>query len=289
MNEQNIHSTQKKYPPFSVSMCVYGGDNPEWFDTSLKSVIEQSIQPNEIVVVVDGPIPQTIENILQKYETVCADKIIFKVIRLSHNEGHGKARRTSLANCTNEYVALMDADDISVSNRFERQLECFLEDEELSIVGGNIVEFISDSGETAGKRIVPQTDAEIKEYMKSRCPMNQVTVMFKKQDVEEVGGYMDWYCEEDYYLWLRLALAKKKFANIADILVHVRVGNEMYSRRGGLEYFKSEAKLQKYMLNNHVIRVDNYILNVTKRLIVQVLLPNKVRGWVFRKFAREKE
>lgn len=116
--------------------------------------------------------------------------------------------------------------------------------------------------------------------------MNQMTVMFKKQCVESVGGYLDWYCNEDYYLWLRMYLADMRFANIPDVLVKARVGKEMYQRRGSVKYFKSEAKLQKYMLDNKIISLPTYCLNVLKRLIVQVLLPNRLRGWVFRKLAR---
>ena len=83
-------------------------------------------------------------------------------------------------------------------------------------------------------------------------------------------------------------LAKRNFANIPQVLVNVRVGEDMYQRRGGLKYFVSEAKLQKYMLDHGVINVGTYVMNVTTRLIVQVLLPNRLRGWVFRKFARSK-
>ena len=79
--------------------------------------------------------------------------------------------------------------------------------------------------------------------------MNQVTVMFRKADVAEVGGYIDWFCEEDYYLWIRLALSGKRFANVSDNLLNVRVGEEMYQRRGGWRYFRSEARLQRFMLN----------------------------------------
>ena len=116
--------------------------------------------------------------------------------------------------------------------------------------------------------------------------MNQVTVMFKKSDVDSVGGYIDWYCEEDYYLWLRLFLDGKLFYNIQENLVNVRVGEVMYHRRGGWKYFKSEIKLQGFMKKNKIIGFGNYVVNVTERLIVQVLLPNKIRGWVFKKFAR---
>ena len=129
---------------------------------------------------------------------------------------------------------------------------------------------------------------DIKEYMKKRCPMNQMTVMFKKSSVEKVGGYLDWYCDEDYYLWIRMAIANMTFANMADTLVYVRVGEQMYQRRGGRKYFKSEAKLQKYMREHGIIGFGTYTVNVTKRFIVQILLPNKIRGWVFKKFARKK-
>ena len=77
-----------------------------------------------------------------------------------------------------------------------------------------------------------------------------------------------------------------KFANVDNVLVRVRVGAEMYQRRGGWRYFVSEAKLQKYMLDHKVIGFGTFAVNTMKRLIVQVLLPNKVRGWVFQKFAR---
>ena len=84
----------------------------------------------------------------------------------------------------------MDADDISVPERFEKQLTVFENDKKLSVVGGNISEFIDNTENTVGSRIVPKKDAEIKEYIKKRCPMNQVTVMFKKTDVNNVGGYI---------------------------------------------------------------------------------------------------
>ncbi len=158
-------------------------------------------------------------------------------------------------------------------------------------MGGYITEFITsadlgDISKRAGSRIVPETDEDIKLYMKKRCPMNQVTVMFKKEDVAEVGGYIDWYCEEDYYLWIRLERAGKHFANIPENLVNVRVGEEMYQRRGGIKYFKSEAGIQRLMLKEKMIGFPQFIVNVGERLIVQVLMPNKLRGWVFQKFAR---
>ena len=272
---------------FSVSMCVYGGDDPAFFDDAVGSIVNQTVQPSEIVLTVDGPIPQTIEAVIEKYRTLLTESAIrFQVVYLEKNMGHGEARRICFEHCSCDLIALMDADDLSVPDRFEKQLAVFAQNPSLSIVGGNIQEFIGTPDNCVGKRIVPEKDSDIKTYMKKRCPMNQVTVMFRKADVEAVGGYMDWFCEEDYYLWLRLALAGKQFANVPENLVHVRVGEEMYQRRGGWKYFKSEAKLQGFMLKKNIIGLPRYSINVAQRLVLQVLMPNKLRGWIFQKFAR---
>ena len=118
--------------------------------------------------------------------------------------------------------------------------------------------------------------------------MNHVSVMVRKDEIEAAGGYMDgYYQNEDMYLWIRLAAAGGKFGNLPDNLVNVRVGEEMYQRRGGLKYFRSEAGLQKLMLQKKMISFPRYLINVGERLVLQVLMPNRIRGWVFRKFARE--
>ena len=105
--------------------------------------------------------------------------------------------------------------------------------------------------------------------------------------MEAAGGYQDWFCNEDYYLWIRMWLSGAVFGNTGTVLVNVRVGKEMYERRGGAKYFRSEKRLQDYMLKHKMIGAGTYVLNVSKRFVVQKILPNSVRGWVFRRFARE--
>ena len=154
------------------------------------------------------------------------------------------------------------------------------------IVGGQIEEFIDDVENIIGKREVPLSDDNIKTYMKKRCPMNQVTVMFKKKDIIKAGNYLDWYSNEDYYLWIRMALNNLKFQNIDDTLVYVRVGKEAYQRRGGKKYFLSEFRLQNYMLKKGIISVPRWIINVAERFVLQIVMPNKLRGIIFQKLAR---
>lgn len=211
-------------------------------------------------------------------------RIRFKTIYLPVNQGHGNARRTSLEACSNELVALMDADDIAYPDRFEKQINRFSQDESLDIVGGQITEFIGSTSNTVDRRVVPEEDADIRAYAKKRCPMNQMTVMFRKSAYDRAGGYIDWYCEEDYYLWLRMIQKGCRFANVPDDIVHVRVGSEMSARRGGAKYFSSEVSLQKYMLRRGIISVPRFLYNVLIRFGGEMVLPASLRTKAFKFF-----
>ncbi|MCR5798006.1 MAG: glycosyltransferase [Eubacterium sp.] len=211
---------------------------------------------------------------------------MLKVIRFPENRGLGEALKVAIENCTFELIARMDSDDISVPRRFESQLKIFTRDDDIDICGGQIDEFIDSPSNVVGRRLVPETDEELKAYMKKRCPFNHMTVMYKKSAVIDAGNYQDWFWNEDYYLWIRMALKNQKFANLPDALVNVRVGKDMYARRGGGKYFKSEIGIQKLMLEKGLIDRPTYISNCAKRFIVQKILPNSVRGWVFKTFAR---
>lgn len=275
-----------KHPPFSVAMCVYGGDNPEWFDRALQSItIEQTVKPDEIVIVVDGPVPKKIRNVLDKYADINQEYHL-NVIWLKENKGLGNALRVAVENCTHEIIARMDSDDVSISDRFEQQMSAMMSDDSIDIIGGDITEFIGAEDHVIGVRKVPVSDEDIRKYMRTRCPYNHMAVMYKKKAVQEAGGYLDWHYDEDYYLWLRMMESGAVFANTGTVLVNVRVGEDMYQRRGGFKYFKSEAKLQKYMLNHKLIPISTYISNWMKRFVLQVLMPNSLRAWVYKRFAR---
>ena len=272
---------------FSVAMSVYKKDNADYFERALWSITEnQTVLPNEIVLVVDGEVPEKLNKVIAGYEK---NYNIFKVIRLPENKGLGNALKIALENCTFEIVARMDSDDVAVSNRFEEQLKYFENYSDLDIVGSDISEFIDLEDNIVAKRVVPKTNEEIAKYLKRRCPMNHVSVMYKKSSVLKAGGYLDFLWNEDYYLWIRMYQNKCVFMNSPTVWVNVRVGQDMYRRRGGWKYFKSERRLQKYMKDNKIIGFFTYFINVAQRFMLQVLMPNWLRGWVFKKFARTRE
>ena len=270
---------------YSVLMSLYEKEKPEYLRLALNSMLNQTAKPDEIVLVLDGPLTEDLYAVTEEYKEKYTG--LFNIVVNEKNLGLGRALNKGLAACKNELVARMDTDDISKPKRCEKQLKMFREDKELSIVGGQIEEFIETTENITGKRVVPCCDAEIKAYMKKRCPFNHMTVMFKKSDVLEAGNYQEWFWNEDYYLWIRLALSGKKFANLPETLVNVRIGKEMYKRRGGKKYFKSERDIQKLMYDKGLISYPRYFINVAERLAVQVLMPNSLRGAVFKLFARK--
>ena len=267
---------------YSVLMSLYNKEHPEYLRLALDSMIDQTVKPDEIVLVEDGPLTDELYKVVEEY------KEYLTIVVNEKNLGLGLALNEGLKTCRNELVARMDTDDISKSDRCEKQLSYFDAHPETTILGGQIEEFINSPDEVVGKRVVPETDADLKEFMKKRCPFNHMTVMFKKSDVLKAGNYQDWFWNEDYYLWIRLAAEKYEFANLPDILVYTRVGEDMYKRRGGKMYFQSEYGLQKLMLEKRMIGTTTFIGNIGKRFIVQRMLPNRVRAWVFKKFARSK-
>lgn len=272
---------------FSIVTSVYKNDKPEFVRVALDSMlVHQSAKPSEVVLVQDGPVPEVLSAVLNEYETKYLE--VMRVIRLKKNGGLGNALKLGVENAKYDVIARMDSDDICLPDRFEKQLAYLEAHPECDIVGGQMTEFIDTPDNIVGRREVPLSNVDIYQFMKSRCALNHVTVMFRKESVLKVGNYQDWFWNEDYYLWVRMMMAGCKFANIPDVAVNVRSGADQYARRGGKKYFDSEIGIKKLMLEEGMISRKEYIINYVERFIIQLMLPNSVRGWVFRTFARAK-
>lgn len=270
---------------FSVIIPVYKNDVPDYLDLALHSVVDaQTIKPSEVVLIIDGPVSEELSLRIKRHFERCPS--LFKVIALEKNGGLGNALRIGVECACYPICARMDSDDISVSNRFEKQLSFLQGNPDVDIVGGQICEFVDSIELPLGNRVVECTDVSIKKMMKSRCPFNHMTVMFRRESVLKAGNYQDWFWNEDYYLWIRMALNNCKFANLPEVLCYARSGDGLYYRRGGLKYFKSEQRIQQYMLSKGVISPFRYCINSSIRFIVQVLLPNRLRGWFYKLIAR---
>ena len=222
---------------FSVLMTVYAGDEAVYFNDAIQSIISsQSIVPDDVVLVVDGPVGEKLKGCIQAMESSSV-----RIFWLDQNVGLGEALAFGLSKCKHSLVARMDSDDISLPKRFELQLAKFLEDPMLSVVGGHIEEFSGKPGTgVLQKREVPLLHNGIARRARFRNPMNHMTVMFRKEDVMAAGGYKSMFYYEDYFLWLRMIKKGFKLANLDETLVFARAGAEMIGRRRGLVNARNE-------------------------------------------------
>ncbi|MDY0193883.1 MAG: glycosyltransferase [Aliarcobacter butzleri] len=259
---------------FSVLMSVYNKEKPEYLDRAMKSIWdEQNIKPNEIILVQDGKLTDDLYNTIDEWKNKLSD--ILKIIPLEQNLGLGDALNIGMKYCSYEIIARMDTDDISLPNRFQKQLEVF-ENNDIDICGAWISEFDKDEKEILGFRKLPQYNEDIIKYSKTRCPINHPAVMYKKSIVEKAGGYKHMLLMEDYYLWARMLLSGAKFYNIQEPLVNMRAGYGQLERRGGFKYaieeFKFLNKLKKIGYLTTIEYLKNILIKVPIRLLPKELL-----------------
>ena len=269
---------------FSVLMAVYKKEQPLFFKEALRSVFEQSLIPNEVVLVKDGPLTEELEQIIVDFSSKNEQ---LKVITLEKNQGLGEALRIGLNACSFDLVARMDSDDICKPYRFEKQIAFLKEHKEITIVGSWIEEFSDCKEEIEAIRELPQEDKQLKIFMKWRNPFNHMTVMFRKKDILAVGGYQPFYLLEDYYLWNRLANANYYFANIGESLLWARGGYTMLERRGGWKYVVSESKLLKFMYRSGRINIVEFGANLMMKSIIR-LIGKHLRHTIYTFFLRTK-
>jgi glycosyltransferase involved in cell wall biosynthesis len=267
----------------SVVVPTYENDDPEELAKALESVLGQTVPPDEVIIVGDGPLTAELETTISRIEEDHAGRV--ELFQLSENRGKGKARQEGVKQTTNQVVAMMDADDICRRDRFELQLNYLKKNPETDVVGSYFTEFDPDTGERYAVRKVPEQHEEIASTARYRSPINQATVMFRKDSVMEVGNYEDVRRLEDYRLWVRLLVNGAIFGNIPESLVHVRAGENMHERRGGAAYAMSEVRMQYDFYCWGFIPLWLAVFNAATRVIVRTL-PNKLRGAVYEHLLR---
>lgn len=265
---------------FSVLMSLYIKEKPEYFCQCMESMLRQTVLPDEIVIVKDGPLTAKLENTLAEY--VAADPELYTIVPLEKNVGLGLALAEGILHCRNELVARMDTDDISADDRFEKQLCAFADHPEIDICGGQIAEFEGSIDNIVARRTVPTDHASIVRYQKRRDAFNHVTVMFKKSAVLRAGNYQSALLMEDTMLWANMIMAGAQCMNLEDTLVFVRVGADMFERRGGWKYFLKYKEGRKKVYDTGFISRWDYDYTLMVQLVV-ALMPQKLRGFVFKK------
>ncbi len=270
---------------FTVLIPVYIENNYKCVKRAINSILHQTLLPNEILIVVDGRIRDGIKRLLNEYKKKHLH--LFTIVYFNTHQGLGVVLNKGVELCKYDIIARMDADDYSLPNRFEEQINVLLE-KNCDIVGSYIGEFHEDIDKVYNVREVPSENSEILKYSKKRNPMNHMTVMFKKDSVIKAGSYASIEGFEDYYLWSKMLIQGFKFYNINQCLVLASAGDNLYHRRGGVSYVKNELYFEKKLLQEKHISFFRYLRNIITRIIVRIL-PNKMRNFIYIHFLRKKQ
>ena len=248
--------------PFSLLMSTYAGDDPgflrEAFDSSVR---DQTRPPAEVVLVQDGPVPPELADALD--ELAATSPVPVKLVVMDANVGLGPALDAGLEACTHEIVARMDADDVSLPDRFAKQLPVV--EAGADIVGSGLLEFGSSVSEIVGRRTPPTDPDEIRRVIRFRDPFNHPTVVYRRSAVVAAGGYSDMALMEDYLLFTRMVEGGARPANLAEPLVCYRVGAGAYARRGGRQLLRSELALQRRFRDLGITTRGQHARNVVVR------------------------
>lgn len=276
---------KNSYIKFSVLMSVYYKENPEWLRAALNSIVNQTLMPDEIVLVEDGELTENLYQVIEEYKANHPN--LFNIVKLEKNSGLGEALRVGVLNCSNELIARMDTDDIARNDRFEKQIDFFKNNPDIDVVGSWISEFENNPDEIISYRQLPTAHEKIYIFGQFRNPINHMTVLFKKTSILKVGNYQAFKNIEDYYLWGRMLKQGAKFANIPECLVNVRAGSAMLRRRANLTYFfNSELPLQTEFLKIHYISFIQYLRNVISKFLLRAI-PEWAMAFVYKKFLRK--
>lgn len=267
--------------PFSVLMSLYHKERPEFLRQSLDSVFGQTMAPDEVVLVEDGPLTKELYDVLCEYESRYPQ---LKRVPLKVNQGLGKALNEGLKHCSHDLVARMDTDDVAVRERFAEQVVLMHEHSDIAVCSSWIEEFIGETSNVSAVKKLPENHEEIYAYAKRRCPINHPAVIYRRSAVMSSGGYGPF--PEDYYLWGKMLKDGCRFHNIAKSLLLFRSSDDVYKRRGGWNYFIAMFRLQRFLYHIGFLSLGEYMYNTSIRSVVS-LVPNWMRKQIYTRFLRK--
>jgi len=229
----------------SVLMSVYYRDDPDYLHLALKSIwTDQKLKPIQVVLVKDGVVSERICAVIDHWNEELEGAL--KVITLPQNKGLANALNKGLSFCKGEYIARMDSDDISLSNRFSLQSHFLSENTQVDVVGTYIKE-INEHGLVI-KEIIkyPTEHLKMLDFFSKRDPLAHPTVMFRRSFFEKAGAYSEQvHLAEDTLLWFQGFAHGCIFANIKYVGLKYRRSNLFYKRRGDL---RKSIMLLRYRL-----------------------------------------
>lgn len=271
---ENIHI----FPSFSVLLSIYFRENRIYLAQALASIYDdQILKPSQIVLVLDGPLTSELTNEIEYW--ILKLNNILTVVPLPENVGLAAALNEGLKHCKYDLVARMDTDDIAMPERFKLQLSFMQANPEIAVSSGFIEEWNLDMSAQLSNRILPLHHEEIVAFAKMRSPISHPACIFRKSVILAVGGYANLY-PEDHLLWVRVLQARHKLANIPQVLLRMRTGEDFITRRGYI-FLKGELASYRMMYQSGFLTLGQFIKVSVLRSLVR-LSPDIVKVWLYK-------
>ena len=272
-----------QYPAYTVLMSLYAKERPEYLKESLDSMLAQTVPPAEIVMVEDGPLTDGLEDVLREYDS--AHPGLFNFVAYGENRGLGYALRQGMIACSNDVVARMDTDDVARPDRMEKQLAAL--ESGLDMVGSDVVEFIESPDKPVATTDLPKGMGAIRAYSKRRNPFRHPPMTFRKSKVMEAGNYSsDFLYFEDWDLFNRMLACGCRADNLGEPLVAMRVSEDFYARRGGVQYLKYAKAFKRAQVERGYFTERDYVCSYVPHALV-CLMPNSLRSLIYRILLRK--
>lgn len=226
----------------AVIMSLYKNDRIEFVELAVESILNQTFKDFDYYIQYDG----TVDADVDAYLSGLKDERV-RIQKRSENKGLAQSLNdllNSVMPMGYEYIARMDADDISEVNRFERQLEYFETHPEVECLGTWAVEIKSDGSEYYRKQM-PECHDMCRDMFRKRDCMIHPTVMFRRSYIEKAGLYsLDTYFGEDTMMWAQGFAAGCIFANVPEYLFRFRLDDNFFKRRRGWKHAKGILTLR---------------------------------------------
>lgn len=280
----DAYDAAAQFPPYSVLMSVYEKENPSYLEEALLSMLNQSISPEEIVLVEDGPLTSELNETIDSFSSARPE--LFTIVAYPENHGLGYALERGVPACRNEIIARMDSDDYAFPTRMKEQLT-LMHEQNLDMVGSQIVEFVDDYEHPVATSTLPVSSREINTYSKKRNPFRHPSMVFKKSKAIEAGNYSSEFLYfEDWDLFNRMLAIGCKAWNVNHPLVAMRVSAVFYGRRGGPAYLPHIWKFKTAQLKRGYFTFGEFLVSTVPHVAV-CLVPNSVRSFIYTHLLRK--
>ena len=228
----------------SVIMSVYYKEKPEYLELAMNSIwTVQNLKPTQIILIEDGELTKGLYEVIEKWKQDLNGVLVIHKNR--NNVGLTKSLNIGIDKSTGYYIARMDSDDVSMPERFTKQIE-YLENNPDYAVVGSLAQEIDEVGNYTNIRNYPFTDKQVRNYICKACPLQHAGVLMKREIFDSGIRYNEEYrLTQDLALWFTILNAGYKIGNIPECLIQFRITQDSFVSRDkskGLHEFKIYIK-----------------------------------------------